>query len=231
MPIDYTVVSNPLTTPPSFSPRVVTRSTVTLEDRAPRIAERTSQSPEAVRAVFDAIVEEILAELLDGNAVLWSDAFQITPTLSGKIDSPTGDLPADSTAGLSLRALGGLLQRFKDGAQFTRVSADSTAPEILEVTATNADLQALRERDIVVLKGNRLSFDPAVPDEGVFFVPSGGGAAVRATVYLDAGGKTTRFQVPAGLTAGTSYTLRLDARRPGGKLIRSGTWATPVKAG
>jgi hypothetical protein len=227
--IDYTVVSNHLTTPPTFNPRVVTRSTTTLDTMATRLAERTSQSPEAVRAVLAAITEEILVELLDGNAILWGDTLQITPTLSGRLDSPTGDLPPGSTAGLSLRALGGLLQRFKDGAQFHRIPGDSTAPDILEVAATNADLQALRERDVVVLKGNRLAFDPALADEGVFLVPAGGGAATRATVYLDTGEKTVRLQVPAGLTAATSYTLRLDARRSERGLIRSGTWATPVR--
>ncbi len=123
-----------------------------------------------------------------------------------------------------------MIARFKARAQFHRIAGDSTAPEILEVTATNASLQALRERDIVVLKGNRLGFDPAMPDEGVFYVPTAGGAAIRATVYLDTGGKTTRIQVPAGLTAGASYALRLDARRTAHGLIRSSTWGSPVKA-
>src|SRR5437879_6521903 len=116
MSIDYTLALNQLTNPPSYSPRVVTRSTITLSDRAARIAERTSQTPEAVQAIFTALAEEMLAELLDGNAILWENVLQLVPTLSGKVDSPVGDLPADSTAGISIRALGGFLQRFKDQA-------------------------------------------------------------------------------------------------------------------
>ncbi|MES2571492.1 MAG: hypothetical protein V4710_15745, partial [Verrucomicrobiota bacterium] len=70
--------------------------------------------------------------------------------------------------GLSFRAVGNLLSQFKARAQFLRVAADSTAPEILEVTILSGNLDAMRERDILVIKGNRLSLDGSQPDEGIF---------------------------------------------------------------
>ncbi len=44
MPIDYTVVTNPLTTPQTFRPEVVTRQTVSLRSRAARAATETAQN-------------------------------------------------------------------------------------------------------------------------------------------------------------------------------------------
>src|SRR5258708_7887664 len=113
MPISYTILPNPLTTPPSFSPKVVTKNTRRTAALAARIAERTSQSPEAVVAVFTALGDEILPALLEGDAVILDNILQATPTLNGKVQSATGDLPADSTAGISLRAIGRLLSQLK----------------------------------------------------------------------------------------------------------------------
>lgn len=230
MPIEYTLTANPLTTPPSYSPHVATKNTRRIADLTPRLAERTAQSPEAVTAVLSALGDEILQSLLAGDAVILDDITQITPTLTGRVATATGDLPPNSNPGISLRPVGKLLADFKAQAQFTRIAGDNLAPQILEVKAISGSLTALRDRDILELSGNRLGLDAAQTDEGLFFVPTATGSAVRATIYLDTGDKTLRVQVPSGLTAAATYTLRVDARRAVEGLVRSTSWGTPITA-
>ncbi len=230
MPIEYTLTANTLTTPPSYSPHVVTKNTRRTADLTGRLAERTAQSPEAVTAVLSALGDEVLQALLAGDAVILDDIAQITPTLTGRVATATGDLPPNSNRGISLRAVGKLLADFKAQAQFTRIPGDNTAPSLLEVKALSGLLTGLRERDLLELAGNRLGLDPAQTDEGLFFVPTGTGSPVRASIYLDTGEKTLRVQVPTGLTATATYTLRVDARRTAGGLVRSTSWGTPITA-
>ena len=219
MPIPYTVVPNTLTTPPSFAPRVVTRQTISLDTLVGETAAETAQSKEALLAAFTVVAEKIREQLDAGNAVLWQDTLQIEPTLSGKMLTAASDLPPDSVWGISVKAVGGFLTRFKAGAVGERVAGDDKAPDIIEAAALNANLLALRPRDIVVLRGYRLAFDPSHPDEGVYLDPVTGGAPVRVAVanIRKKGEKETEFQWPEGLPANTQYRVRLECRRRGGE--------------
>ena len=230
MPIEYTLSPNNLTTPPSYSPRVMPKNTRRSTDLAPRLAERTAQTPEAVAAVLTALGDEILHALLAGDSIILDDMVQISATLSGRVATPTGDLPSDSTSGLSFRGVGKLLTDFKAQAAFTRIAGDNISPDILEVRAINGSLTSLRERDLLELAGNRLHLDPTKTDEGLFFVPTASGGTVRATVYLDTGDHTLRVQVPDGLTAAATYTLRVTSRRTPDGPTRTTNWGTPITA-
>lgn len=233
MSIEYAVVPNPLTVPPSFRPQVIVKDTVTLQQLLARVAERTSQSREAVDAVATALADEAVLALLQGDSFSWEGFLQLSPTLSGRIASAAGDLPSDSRAGVSARISPAALARFQSQASYTRVAADNTGPQILEVLAINGNLQSLRERDLVELSGERLSFNPEAADEGVFLVENTGPGApeLRAGIYLDTGERRVRLQAPAGIAAGLPYLLRIDARRPNGAILRSFTWQTPVIGG
>ncbi len=108
--------------------------------------------------------------------MLWQDTLKIEPTLSGKMLTAASDLPPESVWGISIKAVGGFLTGFKANATGERVAGDDKAPDIIEAAALNANLLALRPRDIVVLRGYRLAFDPSKPDEGVYLDPVSGGA-------------------------------------------------------
>ena len=230
MPTEYTLIANSLTTPPSYSPHVVPKNTRRTADLAVRLAERTAQSPEAVTAILTGLGDELLQGLLAGDSIILDDICQLNGTLNGRVATATGDLPADSTTGISIRALGTLLNDFKAQASFTRVAGTSTSPELLEVKALGGTLTALRERDLLELAGNRLGLDPEQVTEGLFFVPTGTGSPVRAAIYLNTGDRTLRVQVPTGLTAAATYTLRVSNRRTPDGPVRSTTWDAPITA-
>jgi hypothetical protein len=64
---------------------------------------------------------------------------------------------------------------------------------------------------LLELRGARLKFDAAQPDEGVFLSPAAGGAEVRADNYLAVFPKTIQAVVPAALSGPQRLTTR---RRP-----------------
>lgn len=66
----------------------------------------------------------------------------------------------------------------------------------------SGNLTALRERDVLELRGNRLKCNPSQSDEGIFFDPVAGGAVVKATEHLTSGEKKRSIQRPAGLPQG-----------------------------
>ncbi|MES2571493.1 MAG: hypothetical protein V4710_15750, partial [Verrucomicrobiota bacterium] len=76
MTIEYTIVTNRLTTPTSFSARVLSKNTRDTQQIAERIAQRTGQSVELATAFLSALGDEILLTLLDGDTVLLGDIAQ-----------------------------------------------------------------------------------------------------------------------------------------------------------
>lgn len=229
MAIDYTPIPNPLT-PGDFRPEVLTKNTRTREDVAARLAEKTGLPLDAAAAILGALPVVFTEFLLDGDAIVLQDFIQVVPTLSGRIASPTSDLPPDSTAGLSLRAIGGLLSGFKSAAQFHRVAGASKSPEILEIVAISGALTAMHVRDLLDLLGNRLKCDPSRPNEGVFFDPVAGGAPIKALTYTASGPKKVSVQIPAGLTVGAQYRVRIEARLTQFGELRHFTWPGAITA-
>ena len=97
-------------------------------------------------------------------------------------------------------------------ASLERRPQPNRGPNIVQVT----DLMT-RTRDaytaggLLELRGARLKFDAAQPDEGVFFTPASGGAEVRCDNYMEVFPKTIRAIVPATMTGPQRLIVR---RRP-----------------
>ena len=232
MPIDYTIVTNPLTTPPTYRPEVVTQQTISLADLVAATAQETAQNAESLMAFLNVVFGKVRTELTGGNAVLWEDTLQIEPTLKAVLNSPTDDLPADATFGISISFTGPYLSAFKADARGHRVEAGSKAPNIIEVAGQNANLLALRPRDLIALRGDRLGFSNVTADEGIWLDPVAAGASIKVpSANIQAkGDKETLFQWPDGIAAQAQYRIRLAARRRGKGIVRSTRWETPVKA-
>ena len=77
---------------------------------------------------------------------------------------------------------------------------------------------------IIHIKGNRLSFSAADQETGIFFAPSDGKEATRATVYSRIGSNFVDCKVPA-LTPGF-YTLEVRTK-PTNKDVRLGELKAP----
>lgn len=226
--IEYEIVPNPLTTPPSYSLRVRPRGTVGGEDLFAEVAQEVALDPATVAAVLDGVRRVTARHLLDGDTVQVPGIGLLSAQIAEKLLTPTQPLSDAATRGVNFRTDSGLLDTLKNEGHFTRVESASQAPKLVTLTALGgATLEALRAGNLVQIEGERLALDPAQPDEGAFLLPATG-PAVRMTDYNAKGQKTTQFFVAAGLTADTDYTLELRTRRSPGGPIYATRWPAPL---
>ena len=211
-------------------PRVLVKDTISLDQLLPAIAKRAGQENELIGSVLKAAAEEILAELLRGNSVNLEGLVTFSPTLNGRVPTLTADLPPDSVMGVSARTAASLLDGFKAGASFVRVSSNPLAPEILEVSVLEGSVDAISSGQVLVVKGNRIGVDPTQMDEGIILLNTTDGSTLRAATYLDKGDKLLRALLPAGLVAGMSYSLSVTNRRTPGGPLYSTDWPQDLTA-
>ncbi len=114
-------------------------------------------------------------------------------------------------------------QTVRDQAGVVKDEAVKPAPNPLEYFDIGSDTtnDTVTVGNIGQLSGSRLKFDAAQADEGVFFIPTGGGAETKVTTVQKNKPAQLVFLVPAGLLAGTYY-LEVRARIGGGTELRSG---------
>ncbi len=166
--------------------------------------------------------------LLGGDTVQIPGIASLTPQIAEKLDTATQPLSGNATKGVNVRADIEQINAIKTNGQFSRIESSSQAPKPVTVTALGgADLGALRPGNLVQVEGERLSIDPAQPDEGAFLVPSAG-PAFRMTDYNAVGPKTTQFFIIAGLPSDADFLLEIRNRRsPGGPLYTT-RWPSPL---
>ncbi len=108
---------------------------------------------------------------------------------------------------------------------YTTIEAHDRQPRLNTVTdSITLNVNSVVTRGMSAkLNGKNLKFHPLVADEGLFFVPVEGGAAVKVTQFLDNRDVRLTFNVPAELTEGTDYRLEARKRFNGCKTLRIGT--------
>lgn len=103
-----------------------------------------------------------------------------------------------------------------------KVKSYTPAPDILDFVDHNTKTSnsVATKGGLGEIKGSELKFNPANTTDGIFFVPTGGGAATQVTVVMDNKPGRLTFQIPSTLAAGTykvevrkSYTQANELRR------------------
>jgi HU domain-containing protein len=226
--IEYQVIPNPLTTPPSFSLRVQPSGTFTDDELYAEVGSEVSLDTATVHSVLDGLRRVTTRRLLAGDTVQIPGIASLVAQVAEKLDTATQPLSGNATKGVNLRADIEQINAIKTNGQFSRIESSSQAPKLVTVTGLGgADLGALRPGNLVQVEGERLGIDPAQPDEGAFLVP-GAGPAFRMTDYNAVGPKTTQFFIAAGLPADADLLLEIRNRRsPGGPLYTT-RWPNPL---
>ncbi len=189
MPIEYEVALNKLTTPTSYAARVRPQYTVRLNDLLKDIASSCTVTPADINAVVTAFIDRVQTELARGNNVSIDGLGIYGVRIKAKMAQLTDPLPSDYKILVSVRPDRGIVQSVRGMASLARVEQTSKAPLLLVLTAWIGSVFAANPGSVYEIVGDRLAFDPAEPDEGVFFVPVSTGSAVRATNYLYRGEK------------------------------------------
>lgn len=227
--IRYFVQPNKLQTPnaPAFLPRTIRAGTVGQEQVLDFVTqEGTTITRAEGLAVFNGLVRALAHFLALGYHVKLPFA-DFRPTVQGRIDHRDTTLSGtDVQAGVTVSPGVALRSILKD---VTVVSVDQRMDSVKVFSFQNMRDRSgtsLQAGDLCIVKGQKLSFDPAVPEERVFFVSPTNREELRVTDYAHAGNRSTTFKAPADLKAG-QWNLVVRTGSAKGKPL-AGNFDTPL---
>lgn len=210
-----------------FTTRVALGERISQATLLERAATASGLTPEQTGAAVQAFLREILAAAEDTQ---WCDDLfglaRFTPLSGGTSPDPADFHTADDlAAGVSLAFTAEALRQWR-----SRLSLESQGlvgkvhPVIYGVvSADEHHAPSYYQGGSVLIRGQRLAFDHADPEQGVFFRPEAG-PEVRYSVLIDTKPATCMVMVPPGLS-GPLY-LRVAVRRKG--TLRSTLFTTPI---
>lgn len=205
--------------------QVQIRGSLGFEEMADRmIAQGSSITKSDILAVFQNLELALKTAMLEGYCVNFGGIFDMFPSITGTFDGITAAFtPSANSVDVRTRCGSTVRDYVMANASAERVYLSKPAPTPLsyaDLGAGTTDTTATPGH-IGTLSGQRLKFDAAATDEGIFLIPAAGGDAVKvAAVQSDLPRKLV-FLVP-GLTAGAAYYLEFRARLNGSDELRTG---------
>jgi hypothetical protein len=199
--------------------------TVQMPQTIEAIVRETGLSDTDVKAVVNALSQQTILALLNGNNIAIEGLGTFSLSLSEKLDSVEGTVSDAVEVRVNVRADAAILDQVRKDAQFEKVVKPPRAPIItgFQDVATGQGNQ-YTAGSIVTLSGEDLKFNTESADEGVFFIAADG-TEVRATVYSRTGETKIDCLAPAGLTGAQTVELRTTYTS---ERLRSGTYSSSV---
>lgn len=154
---------NAMTTPQSWRPLHLPRSSNGSNELAARIAQKhPALDEEMVKTTLAALVEEIQIDLINGNQSALTDAFTFRVSLNARLDSPDAPLPPTEEV-LHVRVIvaRAFLSEVQRLAQLERLPPTEKLPLISSAQDTVLKLDnVLNPQGLLRLTGTDLFFDP-----------------------------------------------------------------------
>jgi len=215
MPIHYALFENNVTSDPDDYAAVVQAiDSADLDALIRRMLERGSTTTRAdILAVMEDAIGACESLLLDGMRVNFGGLVELFPRMRGiftgvtdSFDPSRHSVDVGANPGIRVR------QTVRDQATVTKDEAIKPSPNPLEYRDVGSDTtnDQVTPGNIGQLSGSRLKYDPAQADEGIFFLPTAGGAEIKVTTVQKNKPAQLVFLVPA-LMPGTYY-LEVRAR-------------------
>jgi hypothetical protein len=158
---------NAMTTPQSWRPLHLPRSSNGSNELAARIAQKhPALDAEMVKTTLAALVEEIQIDLINGNQSVLTDAFTFRVSLNARLDTPDAPLPpVDDVLNVRVIVSRAFLKEVRRNAQLERLPPSEKLPLISAAQDTVLKLDnVLNPQGMLRLTGTDLFFDP--DDEG-----------------------------------------------------------------
>ena len=230
LPILYYLVPNYLTTDPNDQyARVSPRGIYQLDDIIKNCLKRGTTINEAdLRGATDLVFNEIIDSVSQGFNVNTKLA-NFTATINGSFTSKTDSFdPARHSKRVSA-SMGIDLWKAIQNASVEKIASPEPAPIVIEFSDVNSGTinSTLTSGGLAEITGVDLKYNKANANEGIFFVPVGGGAAVKVTVVAIQTEGKLNFLVPAGLAAG-NYQLEVAKGYTAANNIRKGVLYLPL---
>jgi len=225
MPIRYSLLENHLTGDPNdYAAHVQISGSADLNAIADRMTTQGSTTTKAdILAVLTDAITTTEGFLLEGYRVNFGGLVQIFPRINGvfngpddKFDKNRHKVEVGANSGAELR------KAIRQSAVLDKVAKVTPAP----IPISFADLHTATHNttitpgNIGTITGYKLKYDQSQADEGIFFVPAGGGAAVNPAAIQKNKPSQLVILNPA-LPAG-DYHLEVRARMLNGSELRIG---------
>ena len=169
MPIQYKVLPNYLTNPPSYIARPVPQKTLGYDDMATQISlHNPTITTATVKAVLEACREEVVRQLADGNTINLPGFVSFVVSLPVRLDQPTDDLPLNPVD-VKAKPSVVLKKEVAQQATYLRLPYAEKSPDISAAYDTNTNIANWIRPDYGFrMDGSNLSFNAADPAQGVF---------------------------------------------------------------
>lgn len=231
MPIKYALYENNLTTDPNdHSAQVQITAALGPDDIADIIAQQGSTITKAdILACLEDAEQAIVTALKQGNRVQLGGLADFYPRVLGVFTSAADVFdPARHRIDVAVNPGIRIRSEVRDQGTVEKVAAIPPEPTLLEYVdlGSGTTNTTVTRGNIGTINGSRLQYNTAQADEGIFYVPTGGGAEVNvpdASVQKNKPGQLV-FLNPAvgpGFPVGT-YFLEVRARVRGIVTLRTG---------
>ena len=226
MPIHYALFENNVTSDPDdFAAMVQVIDSADLDAIVRRMIERGSTTTAAdILAVLEDMIGASESMLLDGMRLNIGGLVELFPRVRGVFDGATDKFdPARHSLDVGANPGSRVRKTVRDNGSVVKDEAVKPAPNPIELRDIGSETtnDQLTPGNIGQLSGSRLKYDPANPDEGVYFLPVGVGGETKVTTVQKNKPAQLVFLIPAGLVPG-QYHLEVRARIDGGTELRTG---------
>ena len=225
MPIKYSLLENHLTADPTdYAAHVQISGSADLDAIADRMLSQGSTTTKAdILAVLTDAIIAAEGYITDGYRVNFGGLAQFYPRINGvftgpddKFDKTRHKIEVGTTSGAELR------KTVREKATPEKVMKVTPAP----VPVDFADLHTANHNNLITpgnigtITGYKLSFNEGNADEGIFFIPTGGGAAIKGAIVQK--NKPSQLVILNPALAAGDYNLEVRARIYGGNDLRIG---------
>lgn len=225
--IQYFLVPNFLTADPNDQyARVSPRNVLTSDDLIDRCLRRgTTLTRTDITAAVNLFMDEAVVAVAEGNN-LNTPLVNIKPSITGVFTSKSDTFDGSRHTKRAALSMGSALAKGMQEATTEKIQEPAASPFLLEYVDANSGTNnsTVTPGSIGTITGADLKFDPANAVEGIFFVPTGGGAETKVVVISTRTEGKLVFLVPAALSAGT-YRLEVRRAYTAAKTLRTGELA------
>jgi len=226
MPIHYALFENPLTPDPEdYTARVEITGSIGMDDLVHRMLDQGSTVTSGdILAVIEDLTKATEAFLLEGYRVNIAELVQVYPRIKGTFDGPNDTFDPQRHTLDAAAAIGPRIRNTtRNEGHVHKNETLLPAPNIVdyEDLVTGQSNTTIHPGGIGTLNGNRLKYDEAQPDEGIYLIDTATDTETKV-IYVKTNQPTQLIFInPDTLQPGHTYHIQVRARMRGGEELRT----------
>ena len=234
MPIQYKVIPNYLTNPPSYTARPVPQNTLNYDGLAEQIHLHNPTIPvNTAKAALESFREVVISQLANGNTINLAGFVSFVVSLPIRLAQPSDDLPPSP---VDVKAKPSVVpkQEVAQQAAYLRLPYAEKSPDISAGYDTNTNLANWIRADYGFrLDGSNIGFDAADPAQGVFLTDAEGNTVQQTKISLNEPSKiiiTPEFGETPAVAPNVEKTIAVRTRYTENGQLRTGEYSKRLRS-